>query len=85
MLVIIVYIDEETEKENMILGMNKEKIINKKVRDKYNYLVNLEEECWLFMRIETMEEALEMIDYLVKEIEFRDRIIQRLSKELREC
>lgn len=37
------------------------------------------------MRIETMEEALEMIDYLVKEIEFRDRIIQRLSKELREC
>ena len=37
------------------------------------------------MRIETMEEALEMIDYLVKEIEFRDRIIQRLAKELREC
>ena len=44
-MVIVMYIDEETEKENMILGMNKEKIIDKKVRDKYNYLVNLEEEC----------------------------------------
>lgn len=35
------------------------------------------------MRIESMEEANEWIDYLTKEIEVRDKMIESLFKEIR--
>lgn len=37
------------------------------------------------MRIESMEDALEMIDFLIEEIEVRDKTIQILLKKLKEC
>ena len=36
------------------------------------------------MRIESMEDALEMIDFLIEEIEVRDKTIQKLLKKLKE-
>lgn len=36
------------------------------------------------MRIETMEDALEMIDFLIEEIEVRDKTIQKLLEKLKE-
>lgn len=37
------------------------------------------------MRIESIEDALEMIDLLIEEIEVRDKTIQKLLKRLKEC
>lgn len=38
----------------------------------------------ILIRIETMEDALEMIDFLIEEIEVKDETIQKLLKKLKE-